>query len=180
MMALGISVFIIVIIFLCYVLSGEKSDGLSTHAPVSSSNYPGGKGGVNNPGYLIHRDDVNWKGEESSEGCKFENFSNLTWGARAWYVNLFGKYKDGTIKSTSQMIDVLTPASSENSERARNNYKAHVAQAKNWIDLGFAVFEFEANPDWVNSGNKIGILNDAFKQAVDYKFCGNVPPYFIK
>lgn len=125
-MGLGISVLVVVVVLVCY-LTFSKSEqttqsGGGNETNVSYSNYVGGKGGSNNPGFLIHTD-IKWKGKTYSNGCKFENFSTLGYGVRAWYVNLFGKVKNGLIHNSNEMIDILTPAIAENPENARINYK---------------------------------------------------------
>ena len=119
----GIVLFVVVAgLILYFGLSSGKINDVSVPSGGGSSGVSySNKGGLNNPGYLIHTN-TQWKGKVNSDYCKFENFANLTWGVRAWYVNLFGKVKNGTITNTNQMIDVLTPAGSENSEVARNNY----------------------------------------------------------
>lgn len=137
-------------------------------------------GNVNNPGNLVANSNVSWKGETTQPGQKFESFDTLRNGVRAWYINLFGKVQKGTITNTTTMIDVLTPASSENPEPARNNYKAQVAKATSWLELGKAVFDFEACPSWTNAdGNeKTYAIVNGYKDAVNYKCAGQVPPYF--
>lgn len=177
MIAIGISVLIVIVLLLVYMNSGSGGSPSTT----GSDNFHYSttqKGGVNNPGFLIHTD-TDWQGKTESTGCKFENFATLHYGIRAWYVNLFGKVKNGTITNTNQMIDVLTPAGKENAENARNNYKREVAKAQNWLELGIAVFNFEANPDWLNSSQKQQALESGFSSAVQYRYgSGNVPPYF--
>lgn len=176
----GVVLFIVIACLIFYFgLSPSKDNEDSAPSGGGSSSGASyfNKGGHNNPGYLIHTN-TQWKGKENSDYCKFENFATLTWGVRAWYVNLFGKVKNGTITNTNQMIDILTPAGKENSEVARNNYKASVARATNWLDLGIAVFNFEANPDWLNSSSRTDALEQGFADAVQYRFNGVVPPYF--
>lgn len=180
----GIIVLIIaVVLFLCLVLSKEgiNHDELDFNAGegalTNRQNYE--KGGVNNPGFLITTA-TGWKGKTTIGNPKFENFDSLGNGVRAWGVNLFNKVKKGTITSTNQMIDVLTPAIAENPEPARNNYKAQVAKATTWKELFKAVFDFEANPNWVqaSASAKDEALNYGFTQAVNYCYNGNIPPYF--
>lgn len=182
MMAIGISALILIVLLLVYLNSGGGgSDG--GICPSGSGSEPAvtgsSKGGRNNPGYLIHTD-IDWQGKTDSTGCKFENFSSLAYGIRAWYVNLFGKVKRGEIKNTNQMIDILTPAGKENSEVARNNYKQHVSQATSWLELGVAVFDFEGNPDWKNASgsDKQSALAWGLQQAIIYRYNGQVPQYF--
>ena len=136
------------------------------------------KGGTNNPGYLVVSN-ASWLGASHAGNQKFENFTTLQLGARAWFINLLNKVKSGKIRSTDEMIDVLTPAGSENPEQARINYKESVRNANSWAELGYLVFEFEANPDWVRltDNEKSHIISLALPSAVNY--CGSVP-YFNK
>lgn len=185
MIAIGITALILVILLLVYLNSGENVSGGSSSSggssPVSASSGITQKGGANNPGFLIHTNEK-WKGKTNSDGCEFENFSTLHYGVRAWYVNLFGKVKNGTIRSTNEMIDVLTPASDpRNSPEARANYKNEVAKAKNWLELGMAVFRFEANPDWLSASESVKneVNNSGFSEAIAYRYGpGNIPQYF--
>jgi len=171
-MAIFITIIIAVVLAFSLFESKNEESGLNTSgsgANPSPNATSSQKGGVNNPGFLIHTT-INWAGKTSSSGCKFENFSNISWGVRAWYINLFGKVKKGQIKTITQMIDVLTPKGSENPEPARENYKAHVKQAKSWTELGRRVFDFEANPDWKNCSDQVKVraLQDGLAQAVKY------------
>jgi hypothetical protein len=161
----------------------SNSDQVPTIGGSGSANYAtsngGIKGGINNPGFLIHTN-INWVGKTTIGSPKLEKFDTLRSGIRAWYINLFGKVKAGTIKNTNQMIDILTPAIAENPEPARINYKNAVAKATNWMMLGKAVFDFEANPDWKQaSGNdKTSAITLGLADAVRYSYGGEVPPYF--
>lgn len=175
MTAIGIVCFVAVVLFLAYSQFSKNDSapsGSNSGSPVSNNQ----KGGVNNPGFLVHTS-VSWQGKTASEGCTFENFSSLKFGIRAWYVNLFGKMQKGIITNRVQMIDVLTPAGSDNPEVARNNYKAYVSQANSWIQLGQRVFDFEANPSWKGCSNveKATALQEGLKMAVDYSYKGNTP-----
>jgi len=116
------------------------------------------KGGKNNPGYLNVTGDQ-WLGKIKPEpGQRFENFDTLEHGIRAWLINLRTHIKrNGGKISVDKMIDILTPAISENPEQARINYKKKI---KDFIKsdtvtmdnahlVAKAVFDFEANPDYV-------------------------------
>lgn len=180
----GIIVLIIAfVLLLCLVFSKDRltSDDLDFNAGAgnTTNSQNGDKGGVNNPGFLITTNTA-WKGKTTQGNPKFENFDTLGNGVRAWGVNLFNKVKKGTITSTNQMIDVLTPAIAENPEPARNNYKAQVAKATSWKELFRAVFDFEANPNWAQASASVKdeALNYGFTQAVNYCYNGNIPPYF--
>lgn len=181
-MALIICIIVAVVLVAVFLNTYEGKELTSLGS--SGSNAPGmsftQKGGVNNPGFLIHTI-TKWKGKTDSEGCKFENFSSMPYGVRAWYINLFGKVKDGRIKTITQMIDVLTPAGSENSEAARNNYKASVTQAHSWLELGMRVFNFEANPDWValSQAHKNEAIQLGLAEAVKYCYGSNNLPQLI-
>lgn len=183
MIVIGITALIIFVLLLVYLntenVPAGTSSGGSPSVPASSGITQ--KGGANNPGFLIHTNEK-WKGKTNSDGCEFENFSTLHYGVRAWYVNLFGKVKKGTIRSTNEMIDVLTPASDpRNSPEARQNYKNEVAKAKNWLELGMAVFRFEANPDWLSASESVKneVNNSGFSEAITYRYgSGNIPQYF--
>ena len=179
-----ISLVLVVIFALCLVFqkkSDIESDDLDLNAGAGymTNEQNGDKGGVNNPGFLIHTN-TNWVGKTTLGNPKFENFDSLGNGVRAWGINLFNKIKKGQITSTNQMIDVLTPAISENPEPARNNYKANVAKAKTWKELFVAVFDFEANPSWKNCSDaaRTEALNYGFTQAINYCYNGNIPSYF--
>lgn len=179
MTAIVIFCLIAVVLFLAYsqfskndsAPTGSNAGG-SSSSPVSTFE----KGGVNNPGFLVHTP-VSWLGKIKSEGCTFENFASLKYGIRAWYVNLFRKMQKGIITNRVQMIDVLTPAGSDNPEVARNNYKAYVSQANSWVQLGQRVFDFEANPSWKCCSNveKAQAIQEGLKMAVDYSYKGNTP-----
>lgn len=168
-MAILITIILAVVIAFSFFETKNEESTLNTSGSGANVGGSSQKGGVNNPGFLIHTT-INWAGKTESSGCKFENFSNLTWGIRAWYINLFGKVKKGQIKTITQMIDVLTPKGSENPEPARDNYKAHVKQATSWAELGQRVFDFEANPNWKNASAqvKLSVLQDGLAQAVRY------------
>jgi len=178
-----ITLILAVVLLLCLVFSKDKitNDDLDLNAGLgnTTNSQNGDKGGVNNPGFLITTS-TSWKGKTTVGNPKFENFDSLGNGVRAWGVNLFNKVKKGTITSTNQMIDVLTPAIAENPEPARNNYKAQVAKATSWKELFTAVFDFEANPNWVQASASVKdeALNYGFTQAVNYCYNGNIPPYF--
>lgn len=163
---------VVVVVFIAIQHSDESTKPRSNYVATE-------KGGVNNPGYLI-RTDIKWLGCNKGVNSRFENFETLSYGVRAWCINLFQKVKKGTIRNTSQMIDVLTPAGSDNPEDARNNYKASVARATNWVSLCRAVFDFEANPDWINakSSDKNKALAEGLGEAVRYCYNGEIPPYF--
>lgn len=153
----------IIVVFVIWVAIGHAD---KSTLPQQQNFGATGKGGVNNPGFLI-RSNVNWVGKVDKDGTThFENFDNLSNGVRAWGVNLFNKMKRGKIISTSSMIDLLTPAGPENPEEARNNYKAAVGRATNWVDLFKAVFDFEANPDWVNASASVtASIGAGFKRS---------------
>ena len=179
MISFGIVAFIAVVILVCYfVFSKNESVGVVSDggAPVTNSSQ---KGGVNNPGFLITTN-ISWKGKTTPPGAKFECFDTMRNGIRAWGINLFQKYKSGVITNTNTMIDVLTPAGSDNPEIARNNYKASVAQAQNWQQLFYAVFEFEANPSWLalQSNDKSTVIMQGLSDAVNYVYNGQLPQYF--
>ena len=182
MMAIGIVSLLAVILFLVYATYAkqEGAEGMDVNKPGGAATYTC-LGNVNNPGNLISVDSVHWQGETTQPGQKFESFETLRFGVRAWYINLFGKMKKGVITNTTQMIDVLTPAGKENPEPARNNYKASVAKAKSWLELGKAVFDFEACPSWVSadSQTKLSALQGGFSDAVRYSYNGSTPQYFI-
>lgn len=179
MTVIGIVIFVAVVLFLAYSQFKENDSaptgsnfGGTSSSPVSIFE----KGGVNNPGFLVHTS-VPWQGKTKSDGCSFENFVSMKYGIRAWYVNLFGKMQKGIINNRVQMIDVLTPAGSDNPEVARNNYKAYVSQASSWLELGQRVFDFESNSSWksCSSVEKALALQEGFKMAVDYSYKGNAP-----
>ena len=147
------------------------------------SGYQKEKGGLNNPGFLV-TSSAGWVGAETPNSYyHFENFDTLQHGIRAWYINLYGKVRKGVINNTNQMIDILTPVG-ENAENARNNYKASVAQANNWLELGRRVFDFEANPQWKLCSNKSTVLQQGAQMAFDYlkkKYnLSGVPQYTLK
>jgi hypothetical protein len=115
------------------------------------------KGGKNNPGHLVVTNNQ-WLGKIKPEpGQRFENFDTLEHGIRAWLINLKTLInRNGGKLSIDKMIDILTPAD-ENSEQARKNYKKKIKDFINGdivtIDnahlVAKAVFDFEANPDYV-------------------------------
>lgn len=180
MLAFGITVLICLVLMLVLANTDNRESDY-TEINSNSQNLPvSGKGGVNNPGFLRVNINVNWKGCQRPPNTEFENFETIELGIRAWFVNLFGKIDKGIITNTNSMIDVLTPAGSENPEPARQNYKAHVSRAKSWLELGKAVFDFEACPSWKSLSNakQNEVLSKGLQLAVSYKYDGNLPQYF--
>lgn len=178
MLAIVISCIVVIVILLCYINNGGGGSSSSGTSLFTS------KGGSNNPGFLIISN-AGWEGAiMPNSGFKFENFDTLEHGIRAWYINLYAKVRDGRIKDTNDMIDILTPKGKENSEIARNNYKASVAQATNWLELGKRVFDFEANPDWKRCTNKTQVLQTGLQLAYNYlkgKYnLKGIPQYTLK
>lgn len=178
MLAIVISCIVLIVILLCYINNGG---GLSSSL---GSLVPSSKGGVNNPGFLVVSN-AGWEGAQfPNSSFKFENFDTLEHGIRAWYINLYSKVRDGRIKNTNDMIDILTPKGKENSEIARNNYKASVAQATNWLELGRCVFDFESNSDWKRCTNKTQVLQTGLQLAYNYikgKYhLSGIPQYTLK
>lgn len=185
MIALVIAIVVLLVCFLAFAQSKEQTT--TSGVSGNGSNYVStGKGGVNNPGFLRVNILCNWVGCERPPTTEFENFDSMIHGARAWFVNLFGKVHSGAIKNTNQMIDVLTPAIAENPEQARRNYKTSVAQASSWQELGLRVFDFEDNPQWrvLTQQEKNNVISQSLTQAVQY--CGKkynwsgIPQYTLK
>lgn len=174
MVALCIALVILIVLFAALHQSTANNYSSVTGGSVQ-------KGGVNNPGYLI-TSNVDWKGKQQpNSGFRFENFDTMRNGVRAWYINLFNKIKKGVITNTNNMIDVLTPAGSDNPENARINYKQKVALAKNWYQLGYYVFNFENNESWrvLSDSDKNFVIQQGLSDAVLYCYNGNTPNYFI-
>lgn len=153
-MVISASVIVIIALLLIFKkkllnIFGRKPKAESQTVTQASNKEFGGK---NNPGYLIWVKSIAWQGKEDNNPKKFENFTSLSYGARAWFRNLKTHIDRGSIYDEVSLIDVLTPAGSENSETARNNYKAYISGYwNNKRELGRKVFEFENNPDYTKA-----------------------------
>lgn len=114
------------------------------------------KGGRNNPGFLISTAST-WIGEVTGINERYESFTRIQDGVRAWLKNYIGHYNTG-YTTIEKVIDLLTPKGKENNEIARENYKDFLSKELSMSrtafipyafipNLAYNIFKFEANKD---------------------------------